>query len=333
MSQIWAMIMPSDPLSRFPGIRTSKPEEFEHQLIKIYGATKLHIGNPSGLNARGNWVQLQNIALGFSACDAPATVSFGECSFARLQIPLRGGGVTHCGKNSTLLTVGQPCLTSAHREVAFGYGRDFEHLVLRVDSSALEQKLTYLIGAQPCCQINFEPATFTSADMILGLRQLVEGIIRQLDAADTQLSPFALRELEQAVIVQFLTASRHNLSSLLEQDPQDGTPLHVRRVEAYIEANWDHAIAIEDLVDIAGVSARTLFKAFKRWRGFSPFGFAKRVRLERSRLLLSTRGRSVSVTGVAVACGFSNLGHFAREYRELFGEPPSQTLARSRSAS
>jgi len=33
---------------------------------------------------------------------------------------------------------------------------------------------------------------------------------------------------------------------------------------------------------------------------------------------------------VAFNCGFGNLGHFAREYREAFGELPSETLARAR---
>jgi transcriptional regulator GlxA family with amidase domain len=32
------------------------------------------------------------------------------------------------------------------------------------------------------------------------------------------------------------------------------------------------------------------------------------------------------VTGVAFACGFQNLGHFARDYRLRFGELPSETL-------
>jgi transcriptional regulator GlxA family with amidase domain len=36
-----------------------------------------------------------------------------------------------------------------------------------------------------------------------------------------------------------------------------------------------------------------------------------------------------SVTAVAYACGFFSTGHFARAYREAFGELPSQTIRRS----
>jgi transcriptional regulator GlxA family with amidase domain len=38
------------------------------------------------------------------------------------------------------------------------------------------------------------------------------------------------------------------------------------------------------------------------------------------------------VTDVAFACGFSNLGHFAKGYYTQFGERPSATLNAARGA-
>jgi transcriptional regulator GlxA family with amidase domain len=46
--------------------------------------------------------------------------------------------------------------------------------------------------------------------------------------------------------------------------------------------------------------------------------------------MLSTPDDTTSVSQIAFACGFSNLGHFASAYRTTFGELPSQTLSRSR---
>ena len=37
-----------------------------------------------------------------------------------------------------------------------------------------------------------------------------------------------------------------------------------------------------------------------------------------------------SVIQVALKCGFQNPGHFARDYRNSFGELPSVTLQRAR---
>jgi transcriptional regulator GlxA family with amidase domain len=40
---------------------------------------------------------------------------------------------------------------------------------------------------------------------------------------------------------------------------------------------------------------------------------------------------STTVTDVALACGFGNLGHFAHYYRAAFGESPSASLRYARS--
>jgi transcriptional regulator GlxA family with amidase domain len=57
--------------------------------------------------------------------------------------------------------------------------------------------------------------------------------------------------------------------------------------------------------------------------------YVKRLRLEKARELLTDGGTKQSVTAVAFACGFLNLGHFARDYRNRFGELPSQTPSRN----
>jgi transcriptional regulator GlxA family with amidase domain len=46
--------------------------------------------------------------------------------------------------------------------------------------------------------------------------------------------------------------------------------------------------------------------------------------------MLTAPDLHTSVTGVAFACGFANLGHFAKEFHEAFGELPSEILARSK---
>jgi transcriptional regulator GlxA family with amidase domain len=58
--------------------------------------------------------------------------------------------------------------------------------------------------------------------------------------------------------------------------------------------------------------------------------FVKDIRLDHSKQLLSAPTPSTSVTEVALACGFGNLGHFSQYYRRKFGEPPSHTLNRAR---
>ena len=54
------------------------------------------------------------------------------------------------------------------------------------------------------------------------------------------------------------------------------------------------------------------------------------MRLSRARQQLLVPNDATSVTSVAVAHGFSQLGRFAAQYRQQFGELPSETLAAAR---
>jgi AraC-like DNA-binding protein len=82
------------------------------------------------------------------------------------------------------------------------------------------------------------------------------------------------------------------------------------------------------------LSARSLFRQFKRDRGQSPMAFLKDVRLRNARNMLARTDGTPSVTEVAVACGFSNLvGHFATDYFQRFSERPSDTLKRNKAVS
>ncbi len=322
--------MPNDPLRRYPALHTSAVQEFERQLLGVFGATGFELKEPARLGARGNFVQLRDIALGFGTCGTAATLQWGESDFARLQLPIHGQGRTTSGKDTAIVGVGRPSLTSPGRPSILDYGEDFEQVFLRVRSEALQRKLAALLGMPVRQEIAFALTDFTSPAMISGLQGLISLLVQQLDDGGSMLAPLVVTEMEQAVIVQLLFASRHNMTALLERESRDSGPRYLRRVEAYIEANWNRPVTIEALVEVSGVSARSLFRAFERSHGFSPMIFVKRIRLERAHALLAKPDGTTSVTGVALACGFSNLGHFARDYHNTFGERPSQTLARGR---
>jgi transcriptional regulator GlxA family with amidase domain len=150
----------------------------------------------------------------------------------------------------------------------------------------------------------------------------------QLDQDAAALPAAVYRELEQAIQIAFLSASRHAHSGTLDAQARLPDARVVTRLEGFIEANWREAITVEWLVSEAGVSGRSLFRAFERDRGYSPMAFVRAVRLRRARAILLSGDPGVTVASAASACNFANPGHFARHYREAFGELPSQTLLR-----
>jgi AraC family ethanolamine operon transcriptional activator len=74
------------------------------------------------------------------------------------------------------------------------------------------------------------------------------------------------------------------------------------------------------------VSARTLEYAFRERFGVTPVRFLKLHRLNAAHNALRRASRDDTVSAVAIRCGFSDFGHFARDYRELFAQLPSETL-------
>lgn len=104
----------------------------------------------------------------------------------------------------------------------------------------------------------------------------------------------------------------------------------VRRVEEWLDAHFADPISIDDLAGIAGVSVRSLQTAFREARNCTPMQALHRRRLQAARVVLSGAGAETTVTRVAMDCGFFHLGRFARDYRQTFGETPSETLDRAR---
>ena len=76
-----------------------------------------------------------------------------------------------------------------------------------------------------------------------------------------------------------------------------------------------------------GIAVRTLHKYCQKQLGMSPGRYIKLARLLRARMaLLDADPACSSVTAIAMACGFTQLGRFSVRYRQTFGETPSQTL-------
>ena len=163
------------------------------------------------------------------------------------------------------------------------------------------------------------------------LRELVFYFAREIGQLEqcNVLCP-VIAELEQTIVTTFLYANHSNYSALLRDNPKDAAPWQVRAVEDYIASHWNQPMDMLHLVKITGASARSIYQAFARTRGYSPKAFLKQMRLKQARTRLQASDFNDSVTAIALSCGFNNLGHFARDYRAFFGELPSETLVKQR---
>ena len=103
----------------------------------------------------------------------------------------------------------------------------------------------------------------------------------------------------------------------------------VRACEGYMREHIDDTITLIDLSVACGMRSRSLINAFEAILGLSPMDYLKRLRLTAVRsMLLRSDPRSTRVIDVATESGFWHMGHFAHDYRVMFGEAPSKTLLR-----
>jgi len=319
----------ADPLRRFPIFKTSDPEVFTNALLTRFGARRTEMKSPVNLLAQGNLAQLHGIGLVYGTSSVGISVDYPEADRFRLLTAVAGRGEATINGKTTRIDAHQSCIVSPGQPMRLATEAGHRWFNLRIDPGAFEQKLAYLLGARPSGKLEFTAAVDRDQPQVQNLWRLIRFFSELLDTTSDQMPPLVLRELEQAILVGFLYANPHTFSHLLNRDAGDAVPSHVRRAEEHIEAYWDRAITIESLVEATGVGARAIFRAFQQSRGYSPMAFARSVRLRHAREKLSTPDPEISVTAVAFACGFGNLGHFARDYREAFGERPSVTLARA----
>jgi AraC-like DNA-binding protein len=320
----------ADPLHRFPVFLTSDPEVLWHHGSTLLGATRIDLVNVDNFQARVNFVSLADIGLVFGATSCDLCADLTEADIIRLQIGLKGRAMVSAGDRSTDFIPSRFVVTSNGIPSRSASEAGHERLTLRLNPARLMQKLTSLVGVRPRGEMSFEPAVDADQPYARSLRHLLQFMTQQLDSTAFRLPAAASYELEQAVQIAFLWASRHSFSHLLEMQDKEVAPAIVRRLEEFIEAHWREPLSIERLVAETSVSARSIFRAFLRARGYSPMAFAKAVRLRHARAMLTSGDPGVSVTTTAFQCNFASPGHFARDYREAFGELPSETISRSR---
>ena len=216
--------------------------------------------------------------MNYTGYEGEVRVHFCGSKFITLSFPRAGTGSVRISGTEGELGPRYGLLTPAETSFAVELSADYEHLVLRLDPQALSSKLAAMIGCPVDGPLAFEPLfDYSHGDARL-LRDHFFTLVDIVSAPAARLPKLVQAEFEQAIMVMFLRASRHNYSHRLEGGGPDAGLAAVRRAEDHIEANWQQPITLEDLAAVSGVSAFSLFRSFKRYRGRTPMQFAEQVR-------------------------------------------------------
>jgi AraC-like DNA-binding protein len=160
------------------------------------------------------------------------------------------------------------------------------------------------------------------------IASLVGGMIRGADRGTlVRHSPLAARTFSDLILdllVHGVIFASTNAASKLRGSPPSRS---IQRAVEYIEANLHRPLTIADIAEIAAVSPRALQIGFQREFACSPLRYARNLRLARVRAELLAQKRNARIAEVAARWGFFHLGLFARQYREQYGESPSETTS------
>ena len=106
-------------------------------------------------------------------------------------------------------------------------------------------------------------------------------------------------------------------SSALRSDEID----RVHDAGDILTARLENPPGIKELTQTIGLTHVKLQRGFREIYHTTPFGYLRRIRLDKARMLMEDEG--LNVTETAYAVGYSSLSHFAKAFKEQFGISPS----------
>ena len=321
---------PEAVLARYEICRTRDIEEARQCGEKIFCENHLcNLDAKTSLDASIFYRRAGGIGIGRMSYGGALTIKPGVLdTFALIQMPIRGEEQIQLGDQKVVCNPSMGTVINAHTKSLINHRPNTEKLIIRIERSLIEQHCQQLLGRTLAKNIEFESAIPIASESGARWLRMVSWVYDCL-SLDDELSPLMSAQLESGLVHMLLTNQPHNYSAEILADAPSLAPSFVKRVERYIEDHAHEPITIIDMAEHAGVSSRSLFAGFRRYRDTSPMLYLKEIRLRRvNEELLRRNSGNETVTAVAFRWGFNHLGHFTTDYKRRFGESPSATLAR-----
>jgi len=248
--------------------------------------------------------------------------------FYLLQVPLHGRADIECGEHAFTSDTRCASLLSPAPDLRMHWTADNEQLCLRIDAETVERFMGAWTG-QPVRRLpTFQPQVWLHQQP--RLLDLLHQFVYLGEAGATlgaaQVLPLSAVQLEYQLLVALFTGQPHDGLEALQAHSPPVAPRSVRLIEDHVVAHCDQPLTPETLAQLAGVSVRSLFLGFHRYRGISPMRFLRQVRMQRVRQDLLAADAGTRVADIALKWGFTHQGRFSLAYQSCYGESPRDTL-------
>ncbi len=314
---------------RFPLLTSHDVDEVRQKVSHLFCEHRLQLARGTrSLDTRVYFRPGRKVGCGRMLYGATVDIDPGQLDdFYLLQIPLRGAETIILGRDAWLSTPAIASLVSPGVPFRMRHEDNAEKLFLRIDRAAIESQYRQLHGQRAPRAITFAPTIDFSTRTGQALRALLEWHLREASDGSALEHPLVSAQAEETLLLTLLHHLPHN-------QPEPGgtpaiTPGYVRRAEDFILAHAHEALTASRIAEDVGVSTRSLFAGFRRYRNTSPLQYLREVRLDQVHAeLAGATDPALRITAVALRWGFGHLGQFSAAYRQRHGELPSATLQR-----
>lgn len=251
-----------------------------------------------------------------------------------LFIPLSGSFQILQMDRSARVDPGELVLVSSGANTRRRWCGTSELLSVCITRNSLQHILSTDFPVEEQCQpLMFEPLTSVSCDRASTLLHIIETAVYDLNSATSVLSdPVIAEHLERTLIHVLLKSVPHSHSENMSRS-SDPVPFYVKRAEAFIHGHLGEDLSIRGLSELSGVSMRTLYYGFKKYRSLSPIKYIKKARLMWAHdLLRNARLHGGRIADIAARTGYNSHSQFSRDYKNHFGISPLSMMAPQRAS-
>lgn len=202
-------------------------------------------------------------------------------------------------------------------------------LVLALSRALIHSRLAARLGHSPSGLVAFSPLITSGAAELLGYCVM---LVEAIDRGQAAPGRFTTAVLESGLADLLLDLQPHTHTTAMERANTSSALGRLDAIERCLRERMSERLTISDLARFACCSVRSLQALVMEQCGMGPAEFVRRQRLVHARSLLQRPIRTSTVAEIAQQSGFTHLGRFTSSYKRLFGESPSETSRRARSA-
>ena len=311
-----------------PMVLTTDVDEATDALCRVYAQAQINPIRSTRVNMRMNAVQFPTFGAGCLHFGADVSIQAEDVSAYYIDTPLCGEAVTRWRDGYSQKTgLGSAAVLSPGTPCEIGWSGDCDQIYLKVSEPQIRGQLEDLLDRSARKRVTFarlSPKTTASSDWV----ELIRILARESGRPDGVLAHrLAVDNLQRLLIQGLLLIQPHNYADALSEREPSASAAEVRRAIDLMDAQPETAWSTFQLARAIGVSSKALLTAFRRSDRPRPMEYLRRLRLDRTHAELATSPpEAVTVTTVAGRWGFVHLGWFAGQYRQQFGESPSETL-------